>query len=286
MKDIFEAIERLSAKLSFLTEQTTMQRSLAVQFSGYAVSPQKNVLIRLYHVMVHLPRGYACNFRPRSEVNPDGQSWHIDITRSDGTVRKSWQRGIEVARLGDGKFYLLYDGRELRDEDLMAIITDMERPGLSGMGIDIRRVYSLRFGHLPRELEARIETITEVDRLDQIYDTLTRGGTPEEVEQLLSPPPAASVEAAPVETPPVEIPPVAAAAAPAASATPDGPPPPAAAAETPVAAESPAAPEIAPTTSEPAADADASESPEPVAAASTPTSEGTRSGRRRRASSS
>lgn len=281
MKDIFEAIERLSAKLSFLTEQTTMQRSLAVQFSGYAVSPQKNVLIRLYHVMVHLPRGYACNFRPRSEVNPDGQSWHIDITRSDGTVRKSWQRGIEVARLSDGKFYLIYDGRELRDEDLMAIITDMERPGLSGMGIDIRRVYSLRFGHLPRELEARIETITEVDRLDQIYDTLTRGGTPEEVEQLLSPPAAAPVEAAPVETPPV-----AAAAAPAASAAPDGPPPPAAAAEAPVAADSTEVPETAPTTSEPAAEADASESPESVAAASTPTSEGTRSGRRRRASSS
>src|SRR4051812_16456004 len=101
MKDLFEAIERLSAQLSYRLEHIAKKASLAVHFSGYSVSPKPGVLVRLFNTMIHLPKGYAVSFNPRSQPEPSGESWHIDIRRNDGVARASWGNGITVRRLGE-----------------------------------------------------------------------------------------------------------------------------------------------------------------------------------------
>ena len=186
MKDIFEAIERLSAQLSYRLEHIAKKSSLAVHFSGYSVSPRSGVLVRLFSTMIHLPKGYAVNFMPRSqpEPAPDDQSWHIDIRRNDGVTRSSWSSGIRVQKLGGG-FALTYEGRQLVGEDIHRMLSDLEKPGLSGMGLSIARLWSMMYGRMPQGFATRLEAIRDVDLLDRIYDGLVNDAGADFVDALL-----------------------------------------------------------------------------------------------------
>lgn len=186
MKDIFEAIERLSAQLSYRLEHIAKKSSLAVHFSGYSVSPRSGVLVRLFSTMIHLPKGYAVNFMPRSQPEPvpDDQSWHIDIRRNDGVTRSSWSSGIRVQKLGGG-FALTYEGRQLVGEDIHQMLSDLEKPGLSGMSLSIARLWSMMYGRMPQGFATRLEAIRDVDLLDRIYDGLVNDAGAEFVDALL-----------------------------------------------------------------------------------------------------
>lgn len=211
MKDIFEAIERLSAQLSYRLEHIAKKSSLAVHFSGYSVSPKQGVLVRLFNTMIHLPKGYAVNFMPRSQPEPGEQSWHIDIRRNDGVARASWSSGISVRKLG-GTFALTYEGRQLAGEDIHQMLDELEKPGLSGMALSIVRLWSMMYGRMPQDFATRLEAIRDVDLLDRIYDGLVNDAGAEFVDSLLprgttapaasaSPPPAPAAEAVPEAAP-------------------------------------------------------------------------------------
>lgn len=224
MKDVFEAIERLSAQLSYRLEHIAKKSSLAVHFSGYSVSPKPKVLVRIFNTMIHLPKGYAVSFNPRALPEDDGESWHIDIRRNDGVARASWGTGITVKRLGD-TFALTYNGRQLVGEDIHKILGDLEKPGLSGMALSIARLWIMMYGRMPGDFSTRLEAIRDVDLLDRIYDALINDDGADRVNAMLP---------APLPPLPTEA---AAVAAPAAT---EGQPAPAAPAE--VAPASPAAP--------------------------------------------
>jgi hypothetical protein len=216
MKDIFEAIERLSAQLSFRLEHIAKKAGLAAQFSGYTVSPTKGVLVRLFNTMIHLPKGYAVNIMPRAQSEADGASWQIDIQRNDGVLRASWSHGITVRKLGDS-FALTYDGRQLAGEDIQRILRDLEKPGLSGMTLMIARLWIIMYGRMPDDLSTHLEAIRDVDQLDAIHDSLVNDAGVDQVRALMvskreaAPAPAAAAPAA--EAPAAEAP----AAAPDAS---------------------------------------------------------------------
>jgi hypothetical protein len=216
MKDIFEAIERLSAQLSFRLEHIAKKSSLAVHFSAYSVSPRPGVLVRLFNTMIHLPKGFAVNFMPRSQPEADEQTWHIDIRRNDGVARASFSSGISVRKLGEG-FALTYEGRQLTGEDIHQMLNDLEKPGLSGMSLSIARLWSMMYGRMPQHFATRLEAVRDVDLLDRIYDGLVNDAGAEFVDALLPGgeiPVPAQVKAAPEP----------AAAAPASTASP-GPQP-------------------------------------------------------------
>jgi hypothetical protein len=209
MKDIFEAIERLSAQLSYRLEHIAKKSSLAVHFSGYSVSPKPGVLVRLFNTMIHLPKGYAVNFMPRSQPEPDGESWHIDIRRNDGVQRASWGSGITVRKLGEG-FALTYDGRQFVGEDIHQMLSDLEKPGLSGMSLSIARLWIMMYGRMPADFSTRLEAIRDVDLLDKMYDALINDDGAEAVFALLpalptppTPEPAAAPPVEPVAAEPV-----------------------------------------------------------------------------------
>lgn len=220
MKDIFEAIERLSAQLSYRLEHIAKKSSLAVHFSGYSVSPRSGVLVRLFSTMIHLPKGYAVNFMPRSqpEPAPDDESWHIDIRRNDGVTRSSWSSGIRVQKLHGG-FALTYEGRQLVGEDIHQMLSDLEKPGLSGMALSIARLWSMMYGRMPQGFATRLEAIRDVDLLDRIYDGLINDAGADFVDSLL--PGGAAAKPA---QPPADAPAKSAAADPPAVASTANPP--------------------------------------------------------------
>ena len=184
MKDIFEAIERLSAQLSYRLEHIAKKSSLAVHFSAYSVSPKPGVLVRIFNTMIHLPKGFAVNFMPRAQPEPDGQSWHIDIRRNDGVTRTSFSSGIGVRMLGEG-FALTYDGRQLTGDDIHQMLNDLEKPGLSGMALSIARLWSMMYGRMPQHFATRLEAVRDVDLLDRIYNGLVNDAGAELVDALL-----------------------------------------------------------------------------------------------------
>ncbi len=184
MKDIFEAIERLSAQLSYRLEHIAKKSSLAVHFSAYSVSPKPGVLVRIFNTMIHLPKGFAVNFMPRAQPEPDGQSWHIDIRRNDGVARTSFSSGIGVRMLGEG-FALTYEGRQLTGDDIHQMLNDLEKPGLSGMALSIARLWSMMYGRMPQHFATRLEAVRDVDLLDRIYDGLVNDAGAELVDALL-----------------------------------------------------------------------------------------------------
>ena len=213
MKDIFEAIERLSAQLSYRLEHIAKKSSLAVHFSAYSVSPKPGVLVRIFNTMIHLPKGFAVNFMPRAQPEPDGQSWHIDIRRNDGVTRTSFSSGIGVRMLGEG-FALTYDGRQLTGDDIHQMLNDLEKPGLSGMALSIARLWSMMYGRMPQHFATRLEAVRDVDLLDRIYNGLVNDAGAELVDALL-PGGATPVQASESATAPQPAaPPTAAPAAP------------------------------------------------------------------------
>jgi hypothetical protein len=183
MKDIFEAIERLSAQLSYRLEHIAKKAALPAHFSGYSVAPTQGVLVRLFSTMIHLPKGFAVNIMPRAQPEPDG-SWQIDIRRNDGVSRSSWSGGLTVRKVGD-TFALTYNGRQLAGEDIHKMLADLEKPGLSGMALMISRLWIMMYGRMPEEFATRLEAIRDVDLLDNIHDSLVNDTGADHVRSLI-----------------------------------------------------------------------------------------------------
>ena len=204
MKDIRDEIERLTALLSFRIEHLAKREGRAIHFSSYSVAVRPGQLAQLFSTLVHLPRGYAATFMPRSQPESDG-TWRIDVRRNDGVMRESYFDGI-VAGPNNTKLTLLFKGRPLQIENLERILSNLGKPGLSGMSIDINRLYRMFFGKMDQGVTDQLGAIRDVDLLDDIYTALMSGRSQGFVDQLIkqntstaplasaaTPPPAAPV---------------------------------------------------------------------------------------------
>src|SRR5262245_4711331 len=105
MKDIFEAIEQLSALLSFRIENLARARGWATKPYSWLVSPTEGKLIIIVATTVFLPEGQAASFTPRAEPN-DNNNWVIDVRRTDAVLRDAWSDGIGVVK--NGQKYALW----------------------------------------------------------------------------------------------------------------------------------------------------------------------------------
>lgn len=184
MKAFYDAVERLTAFLSFRIEKVAKARCWAVHFTAYGANPELGLVLQLYSTMVHLPRGCFVTFMPRPLAEEGGEVWHIDIRRSDGVVRPSWAGGVRIAKRGDDYDLLLGD-RPLTEQDLATMMVALEKPGMSGLLLDIARAWSMRFGPMPIELALALEAIRDFDLLDQIYDGLFADAGRADIEALV-----------------------------------------------------------------------------------------------------
>src|SRR5438105_2999162 len=113
MRDLLEAIEQLSTLLAMRIEKAARKRGWACKPTTRSASPARGRFIHLVSTTLSLPQGQAATFVPRAEA--DGETWLVDIRRSDGVMRRSWADGLRVTSAGQ-TFVLTYYGAVLSDE--------------------------------------------------------------------------------------------------------------------------------------------------------------------------
>jgi hypothetical protein len=116
VRDIFEAAEKQSATLAMYVEHLAKRRGWSARtLSGMLMEPR---LMMIYGASVLLPYGRAASFIPARSPRVDGDTWMIDIKRSDGVSRPQWNAGISIKRL-NGSYTMLF-GTQLLDEQTLA----------------------------------------------------------------------------------------------------------------------------------------------------------------------
>ena len=120
MRDIYEAAEKQTATLALYVEHLARRRGWGARtLSGMLVEPR---LMMIYGASVLLPYGKAASFIPARAPRTDGDTWTVDIKRSDGVSKPAWNNGIFIKKL-NGNYTLSYDTKVL-DEPLLINILD------------------------------------------------------------------------------------------------------------------------------------------------------------------
>ncbi len=116
MRDIYEAAEKQSATLAMYVEHPARRRGWGARtLSGMLMEPR---LMMIYGASVLLPHGRAASFIPARAPRVDGDTWMIDIKRSDGVSRPEWNNGIAIKRHNGS--YTMMLGTRLLDEDSLS----------------------------------------------------------------------------------------------------------------------------------------------------------------------
>ena len=120
MRDIYEAAERQSATLAMFIEHLARRRGWSARtLSGMLMEPK---LMMIYGASVLLPYGRAASFIPARMPRVDGETWMIEVKRSDGVSRPQWNGGIAVAKKNGG--YVLAFGNQILDEAALAALLE------------------------------------------------------------------------------------------------------------------------------------------------------------------
>jgi hypothetical protein len=86
------------------------------------VPPGSGRPMMVYGASVLLPGGCAASFIPAPRPRVDGDTWMIDVRRSDGVSRPEWNPGITIKRL-NGTYALMF-GADLLDEQILTRILE------------------------------------------------------------------------------------------------------------------------------------------------------------------
>lgn len=193
LKDIYEAIECQSAMLSYRLERVAQKQGYAVHFSSYTIQPKPGQFVKLFHSMVHLPRGYSAGFNPDHEPSDDGQRWHFDMRRSDGITRASFVNGLDMLPRED-EWVICYNGEPLNADHIELLYGEMQLPGPAGLALLITRMWIVRFGRMPFEVALQIEKLKNFDHMALIYDALLDQRSRKQIDDLIAnePPPSSA----------------------------------------------------------------------------------------------
>ena len=127
MNDIYDAVERLSAVLSFSVQKLAGRRGWAAKPFSLVVAPTPERYVMMVSTTVTLPRALSAGFTPLYQPDPGGRSWTIDIRRTDGVVRDSWASGLSIAK-AEGRFQITMGPVTLSEDMLDALIEDLGTP--------------------------------------------------------------------------------------------------------------------------------------------------------------
>jgi hypothetical protein len=125
VRDIYEAAEKHSATLALYIEHIARRRGWGARtLSGMIMEPR---LMMIYGASVLLPEGRAASFIPSRRPRVDGDTWMIDINRSDGVSRPAWNRGIAIKKL-NGSYKMTLAERELDESTLAGLLEALGAP--------------------------------------------------------------------------------------------------------------------------------------------------------------
>ena len=119
--DVWDAIERLSADLSLRIERIAGGMQLGTKPYSYIVANNIKTII-IVSTTVSFPSGHYASFSPRPE--PTGDTWQIDVRRTDGVERGGWTGGLYVMK-GSKGYDLLREGSPISDDALAQMIYEL-----------------------------------------------------------------------------------------------------------------------------------------------------------------
>ncbi len=124
MPDIFDAVEKHTAELSFSIRQRAIKRGWAWKPYSFTVAPDRKRSVIIICTSLELPYMRSVAFLPRSDPEEGGKSWQVDIKRSDGRIIDTWRNGFTLTPMG-GKFEWMYGAIALSKESLDLILDDL-----------------------------------------------------------------------------------------------------------------------------------------------------------------
>lgn len=127
MRDIYEAVEKLSASLAFAIERVAGGKGWASKPYSMMVAPFPDRYIMLVSTSIHLPYYRSASFTPRYQSEQGQKAWGIDIRRTDGVSRDTWAGGLSVSRT-EGNWTLMYGVIALTDEWLDGLLEELGTP--------------------------------------------------------------------------------------------------------------------------------------------------------------
>ena len=183
MRDVFDAIEQLSALLATQIEKAAGRRGWASRASTRVLGVGPGRQVHLIGVTVNLPQGVSAAFQPRPE--PAGDGWAIDVQRSDGVARRSFAPGLRVGKAG-GAYQVQHPDGALDEARIDAILDDLGRPGPSGVALWVRKVWAIRFGRMPLQVAELLDRVKDADRLDDMHGAVLRALDPQDAAAQLA----------------------------------------------------------------------------------------------------
>jgi hypothetical protein len=125
VRDIYEAAEKQSATLAMYVEHLARRRGWGARtLSGMLMEPR---LMMIYGASVLLPYGRAASFIPARAPRVDGDTWMIDIKRSDGVSRPQWNNGIAIKRV-NGAYQMTFGTAVLDEATLWELLEALGDP--------------------------------------------------------------------------------------------------------------------------------------------------------------
>lgn len=186
MRDIYEAIEKLTVVLALRIENAVRKRGWA----GKAVLERFDVsapgrLAYPTRIALPLPLGNRVTFMPADAPSDDKSSWKITIKRSDGVVRQSWADGLHLRQV-DGGYQLFVRDEVLAEAQFKQILDELSATGLSGHAATICKAYLSRFGAASSEIYEILFSAQYVEQLEQMHEAVLTGASQLDVESELA----------------------------------------------------------------------------------------------------
>lgn len=186
MRDIFEAVEKLSIVLGLRIENAMRKRGWAGKPAIGRIevnSPDGSIYPQ--HVDLPLPRGNRAIFMPDSEPGEGQATWRIQIKRNDGVVRRRWKDGLTVRKVDSG--YQLFLREDLLSEPIFnQLLDELAGAGLSGHALTIAKAYTSRFGTIPADVYDTLISAQYVEQLERMHDAVLTGASEIDVQHAIA----------------------------------------------------------------------------------------------------
>ena len=186
MRDLFEAIEKLTVVLALRLENAVRKRGWAgkpicerfeADGPGRTIYPQR--------IDLPLPRGNRVLFLPDAAPTEGQTSWRIQVKRNDGVVRRSWKDGLSV-RPVDGGYQLFLRDEVLSEPVFKQLLDELAESGLSGHALMIAKAYTSRFASVPAEVYEDLLAAQYVEQLEQMHEAVLTGASQLDVQTELA----------------------------------------------------------------------------------------------------
>lgn len=182
MRDIYEAIEKLTTVLSLRIENAVRKRGWAGKpaTERFEVNGPDRQVYPL-RISLSMPLGPRVSFSPEDGPSADQSSWKIQIRRNDGVTRRSWSDGLQVRKVDSG-YQIFVRDKLFSEPQFKQILDELSTAGLSGHALTICKAYTSRFGAVPAEVYEILMTSQYVNQLKMMHEAVLTEASQLDVE--------------------------------------------------------------------------------------------------------